>query len=306
MKVLVFGASGYLGSHLVDHFVAAGYDTSGFCRSDVAPARKNLQCHYVHGNLLDAGSFLPLLEHYDVIIQAAQLDLDEELQAISAMLDGINGSGKTFIMTSGTGVLSQRTDGDWSEDTFAESDNFVPSKYIGARLDTENLVRAATSNGIRAMVVRPPLIWGNGGCPVIAQLYQSAATSGAVCYIGRGLNLYSNVHVQDLTRVYQLAVEKGQPGALYHAVSGEINYRSLAEAIAARLDLPTRSISLSEGIELWGKFSALVAFSSCSRSRCPRTRQELGWQPATDRLDIRDDISHASYSHQSHMAQVQE
>jgi len=206
----------------------------------VAPARNNPQCHYVYGDLLDVDSFVPLLERYDVIIQAAQLNLDEELQAVSAMLAAIKGSGKTFIMTSGTGVLSQRTDGDWSEDTFAEGDDFVPSKYIGARLDTENLVRAATSKGIRAMVVRPPLIWGNGGCPVIAQLYQSAATSGAVCYIGRGLNLYSNVHVQDLAGVYQLAVEKGQPGALYHAVSGELNYRSLAEAIAARLDLPTR------------------------------------------------------------------
>lgn len=295
MNVLVFGASGYLGSHLVDHFIAAGYDTSGFCRTPVAPARNNPQCHYVYGDLLDVDSFVPLLERYDVIIQAAQLNLDEELQAVSAMLAAIKGSGKTFIMTSGTGVLSQRTDGDWSEDTFAEGDDFVPSKYIGARLDTENLVRAATSKGIRAMVVRPPLIWGNGGCPVIAQLYQSAATSGAVCYIGRGLNLYSNVHVQDLAGVYQLAVEKGQPGALYHAVSGELNYRSLAEAIAARLDLPTRSVDLGEGIELWGKFSALVAFSSCSRSRCPRTRQELGWQPATDRLDIRDDLAHSNY-----------
>src|SRR5690606_38964336 len=113
-------------SHLVDHFIDAGYDTSGFCRGEVAPGRKNPQCHYVHGNLLDTASFLPLLDRYDVIIQAAQLDLAEEYQAISAMLDGIRGSGKTFIMTSGTGVLSQRTDGDWSEDTFAEDDAFVP------------------------------------------------------------------------------------------------------------------------------------------------------------------------------------
>src|SRR3546814_11421310 len=115
------------------------------------------------------------------------------------MMDRIEGTGKNFIFTSGTGVLSQRTDGDWSEDSFAEEDEFVPSKYIGARKQTEDLVRAAAERGIRAFVVRPPLIWGNGGCPAITNFYKSATKTGAVCYLGRGLHLYSNVHVADLT-----------------------------------------------------------------------------------------------------------
>ena len=291
----MFGAAGYLGSHLVDHFVARGDDVTGFSRNPVAPPRHNPNCHYVHGDLLEPTSFTALLDGADVVIQAAQLNLDQERDAIVTMLDGLGGSGKTFIMTSGTGVLSQRTDGDWSEDSFAEDDPFVPSKYIGARLDTENVVRAAPAHGVRAMVVRPPLIWGNGGCPVIGQLYQSAAATGAVCYLGRGLNLYSNVHVEDLVRVYSLAVEKGAPGALYHAVSGELNYRCMAEVVAAHLGVPTRAISLGEAIALWGKFAALVAFASCSRSRSPRARGELGWQPDHARLDIRDDIDHPHY-----------
>jgi nucleoside-diphosphate-sugar epimerase len=113
------------------------------------------------------------------------------------------------------------TDGDWSEGTFAEEDEFIPSKYIGARKDTEELVCAAACHGIRAFVVRPSLIWGNGGCSAIANFYKSAAKTGAVCYLGRGLNLYSNVHVDDLTELYSLAIEEGTPGHLYHAVSGE-------------------------------------------------------------------------------------
>ncbi|HLS98335.1 MAG: NAD-dependent epimerase/dehydratase family protein [Porticoccaceae bacterium] len=295
MRVLVFGASGYLGSHLVDHFVARGDEVTGFSRNPGAPPRHNPNCRYVHGDLLEGSSFAALLNGADVVIQAAQLNLDPEREAIAAMVESLRGSGKTFIMTSGTGVLSQRTDGDWSEDSFAEDDPFVPSKYIGARLDTENLVRAAAGDGIRAMVVRPPLIWGNGGCPVIGQLHQSATATGAVCYVGRGLNLYSNVHVEDLARVYALAVDRGQPGALYHAVSGELNYRCLAEAVADCQGVPTRAISLGEAIELWGKFAALVAFASCSRSRSPRTRRELGWRPDPSRLDIRDDIDHPNY-----------
>lgn len=296
MKVLVCGATGYLGKHIAREVQACGHEVHGLARNEASAQKvRDRGWRAVRGDLLEPASVLPLLDDVDAVISIAQVMLDEELAAAKAMLAHLEGSGKTFIFTSGTGLVSQRTDGYWSEDTFAEDDPFVPSKYIGARLETETLVRSYAGRGVRAMVVRPPMMWGHGECKMIQDFYTSAAKTGAVCYLGPGLNLYSNVHVDDLARVFALALEKGVAGALYHAVSGELNYRTLAETIARHLGVPARSVTLAEAIEIWDKFAAIVTFGVCSRTRSPRTRRELGWAPSPDRLDMLAEVVHPNY-----------
>jgi nucleoside-diphosphate-sugar epimerase len=296
MKVLVCGATGYLGSHIADAAKAQGHHVLGLARSDASAQRlRQAGVEPVSGDLTDPASVLPLVDDVDAVISIAQVMLEQEYAAAKAMLERMEGTGKTFVFTSGTGLISQKTDGNWSEDTFAEDDPFVPSKYIGARLETETLVRSFADRGMRAMVVRPPLMWGNGGCRTIENFYVSAAKTGAVCYLGAGLNLYSNVHVEDLAQMFMLALEKGVSGALYHCVSGEENYRSMAEAIGRHLGLPTRSITFAEAAEIWDKFTALIAFSVCSRSRSPRARRELGWAPSPDKLDILQEVINPLY-----------
>jgi nucleoside-diphosphate-sugar epimerase len=296
MLTLIFGAGGYLGSHLAKHFAAKGDATKGLVRNEASAVKlRGFGAEPIFGDLEKLDLVLPLLDEADTIIYAAQLDLQPEYDTVKAMLAQIEGTGKSFLFTSGTGVLSQRTDGEWSEDTFTEEDEFVPSKYIGARKDTEDFVRAAANRGIRAFVIRPSLIWGNGGCLAIANFYKSAAKTGAVCYLGRGLNLYSNVHVDDLAELYRLAVDKGVPGHLYHAVSGETNFRTLAEGVARALNVPTRSVDFAEGCEIWDKFTTLIGFGICSRSRAPLSRRELGWRPSPDRLDIMEETSDPAF-----------
>jgi nucleoside-diphosphate-sugar epimerase len=89
-------------------------------------------------------------------------------------------------------------------------------------------------------------------------------------------------------------VQKGASGALYHAVSGELNYRSIAEAIARKLKVSTRSVTVEEAIQVWDRFTGPIVFSSCSRTVSPRAR-ELGWTPQPERLDIFADCAHPAY-----------
>jgi len=292
MKVLVYGAGGFLGSALVRRFVAGGHTVRGLVRNDAAAdALRAAGAEPVRGDLLaDPTATVAYAAAADIVVYAAQLLLEPERRTVEALIDTLAEAGKTLLFTSGTGVLSQRTDGEWSEDTFTEDDEFTPSKYIGGRLDTENLVRAADSRGVRGIVVRPAMIWGHGRSPMLDGFRTSIEKTGAVCYIGRGLNLYSNVHVDDVAEIFYLAAEKAPAGALYHAVSGETNFRTIAEALARRHGVPARRIDLSEGVEIWGTFAALIVFSTCSRTRAPRTRRELGWQPHPDRLDVLADL----------------
>jgi len=297
MKVLVCGATGYLGKHIARELVACGHQVSATARSDAAADKiRAMGLTALPGDLTDIPSVLPHLAGVDAVVSIAQVMLEEEYAAAKAMLEQLEGSGKTFVFTSGTGLISERTDGNWSENTFAEDDPFVPSKYIGKRFETENMVRDFANRGLRAMVIRPPLMWGNGECGPIQHFYISAAKTGSVCYLGAGLNMYSQVHVEDLARVYALALEKGVGGALYHAVSGEQNWRTLAEAIARHLGVPARSVSFEEASEIWDKFTALIGFSTSSRSRSPRTRRELGWVPHPDKLDIMTDILNPAFA----------
>lgn len=295
MRIFILGAAGYLGSHIASHCVRAGHQVSGLSRSDIGDAVISASgATPLRGDLMDHQAVIAMMRAHDATIYAAQLLLQQEFDTVSALLQALEGRQHSFLFTSGTGLLSQRTDGAWSEDSFAEDDPFTPSRYIGFRLVTETLVRqAGTSGAIRAMVIRPSMIWGNGGCGHLRLFYTDGGRRGNVGYLGAGLNLYSNVHVEDLAGIYGLALEKGTSGALYHAVSGERDNRALATAVAADLGIPACSIDFAEGVDRWGKFETLIGMATSSRSRCPRTRRELGWAPR--HLDILNDIGHPAY-----------
>lgn len=296
VRILVFGASGYIGRHVAARFVADGHAVTALVRSAAGAAtviRSGAKA--VPGDLSSAGDMVRLVQDHDAVVWIAQLMLEEEHRVVHSLLDAIYGTGKTFIFTSGSGLLSERTDGEWSENSYSEDESFIPRRQIAPRLAIENMVRSAAANGERAMCVRPPLVWGNGGSKVIADLYYSAAATGAVCYVGRGLNVYSNVHVEDLADLYSRTVMRGVPGALYHCVSGETNFRTMAEAIAGGLGVPTRSIDVSESVTVWDKFTGPIVFSSCSRTRSKRARLELGWKPTPARSDILEECLDPGY-----------
>lgn len=281
MKIFVIGATGYIGSHAAQHLAAQGHDVTGFARHERGAAKlRELGITPAIGDVARLPELCAQALRADLTLFAPQLMADEEHSTVAALLDAYRDTGKALVFTSGTGVLGQRTAGAWSEDSFAEDDTFTPPKAIARRVETEQRVRASATQGLRGIVVRPPMIWGHGVMVAVDLIAESVRQTGAACYVGDGLNLYSNVHVDDLSALFHAVAVHGRAGALYHCVSGELSFRCMAEFIAQRLGCPTRSVTMDEAIALWGKFPALFVLGASSRSRCPRARQELGWQPA--------------------------
>lgn len=294
---MVFGATGYLGSHIARHLAQSGMTVSGFVRNaDGAEKVRALGAHPVIGDLDDTDSIPAMIEGHDAVIFAAQLMLEDELRVTGKIIDTLAGSNRPLLFTSGTSVMSIPTGGLWDERSFAEDEPFTPKREIAPRLEHEKLVRDSAARGVRGIVIRPPLIWGNGGCKIISDFYHSARVTGAVCHVGQGLNVYSNVHVDDLAELYRLALEKGQAGALYFAVSGEVSYGVMARAIADQLGVPARSVTVEQAMEIWDKFMGRIVLQSCSRQRSPRAAADLGWRPREDRLDILADCRHPAYA----------
>lgn len=294
-RVFIIGAGGYVGTAVSGLLSARGCRVAGLARSKEAAERLESAGYGAeHGDLQDLEKLTEIADRYDVTIFTPTIQFNEEAAILTPLLNCYAGSDRVFIFTSGTGVLSiPAHEGEWREETFAEADPFTPVDWMAIRVETENLVLRYADRGVRAMVIRPPLIWGHGGSYQIPGIFESAEKTGSACYVGLGLHLYSNVHVDDLADVYLRAIEKGVPGALYHAVAGEANFRQVAEAVAEVLGCEARSIDMEEAAEIWGPVIARLLFSVSSRSKAVRSRSELGWSPR--HLDMIDDIRNGSY-----------
>ena len=97
-------------------------------------------------------------------------------------------------------------------------------------------------------------------------------------YVGDGRNRWPAAHVTDVARLYRLAVEKAESGAVYNAVAEEgVAAREIAEAIGRRLKLPVKSIGPDEAPAYFGWLAHLAARDMPASSA--QTRKKLGWEP---------------------------
>jgi nucleoside-diphosphate-sugar epimerase len=130
------------------------------------------------------------------------------------------------------------------------------------------------------------LIYGHGAVRDTAsvqlpRLERQARKSGIVRHVGRGLNIWSNVHIDDVVTIYRLALEKSPAGTFYFVESGEAQFRDMTVAMAKALDLRgPEDWPLEEAIKEWGYEMASYGLGSNSRVRSKRTREILGWQPS--------------------------
>lgn len=297
MKTLIIGATGYVGSAIAKDIRARGHEPWGLSRSDAN--RQKLEAtgvSSIDGTLDNMPRLQEQVRDFETIIFVPMIPFEDEAKILSGLIDACRGSDRHLITASGTSVLATAApNGIWDENSFAEDDPF-PYPPLGSRamrIKTEELVRNAAKEGVRTTVIRPPWIWGNGGGIFVWQLVEGFRRTGAVCYMGHGLNIYSNCHVEDVAQAFGLAMERAKPGALYHAVAGEANHRTVAEAVAEMIGAKTRSIDYDEACNVWTKeWVDLILAINC-RTRAPRARSELGWSPR--HLDVIEDIRSGSY-----------
>ncbi|KAJ9637540.1 hypothetical protein H2204_004689 [Knufia peltigerae] len=298
MKTLVIGATGYIGSRIAHKFRSQGDDVYGLARTQ--RGQSELLSAGITPLLGDLTAIEQLTEHLDdfeTIVFAATVSFEDEQQIIGSLLSRFAQAGKTLIFISGSGVVSTpAVNGEWNDFTAAEDDPFPFSTKLRnreVRLATEQLVLNAARDGFRGLIIRPPLVWGHGGSIQIPQFFESARKTGNVCYLGLGLNLYSHVHVDDVATAAYLASEKAVAGGVYHLVAGEVNFRTIAEAVGEVTECPTRSVTLAEAVELWGSTWVEIGLAVNSRLRAPKARSELGWSP--EHVDLVADIRQGSY-----------
>jgi nucleoside-diphosphate-sugar epimerase len=173
---------------------------------------------------------------------------------------------------------------------FTEDSYFEPVPFRRPRVAMNRFVReAAIDKGIRSVVICPSMIYGKGRGlqPDSDQLPKLIALSrqlGAGVYFGKGLNRYSNVHIDDLVDLYLLALEKAPGGSFFFAENGDASFKEIAEMISRSYGLGGKTVSLSvEDLVRQHGDAARYGVTSNSRVNAVNTRR-LGWSPKAPSL----------------------
>jgi nucleoside-diphosphate-sugar epimerase len=309
MKVFVTGAAGFIGGSIAAGLVKAGHEVVGLVRKpEQLEQLAGIGVAGVVGALDDRDLLIAQAQVSDAVINAASSD---NRAAVEAFIDALSGSGKAFLHTSGSSIVGDASGGEGTERIYDEDRLPEPTADKAARVAIDNLVLAAAAKNVRSAVLCNTLIYGHGALPrdsvQLPRLLKQARKSGIVRHVGRGLNIWSNVHIDDVVDLYLLALEKTEAGAFYFVESGEASFRDMTTAIARALNLgEPQDWPLGEAKEEWGYEMASYGLGSNSRVRGQRARTQLGWKPhrppvldwiANDMLQPNNSGSALSFGH---------
>ena len=289
MHVFVTGATGWVGSALVEDLRGAGHEVSGLARSDdKAAALAATGAKAVRGTLDDLETLRGAAAAADAVVHLAfnhdfsrfAENCEQDRRAIETLGGALEGTDKPLLVTGGVALLAPGRVA--TEADVAPSDPSYPRK-------SEAAARALAERGVRAATVRlAPSVHGLGDHGFIPILVGLARETGVSAYLGEGLNRWPGVHRLDAARLYRLALEQGASEPAYHGVADEgVPFQAIAEVIGRRLGLPVES----RGRDHFGWFADFAGADMPASSE--RTRSLLGWEPTGP--DLLTDLDQPGY-----------
>ncbi len=280
MRIFLTGASGYIGSAVLDAFVRAGHEVTGLVRHSENAAKVAARGGApVCGDLLDPASYRAEADGHDVFIHAGfdgTRGAEADRVAIDTLVDaaraGEAGRARLLIYTSGIWVLGA------TAAPAAEDAAVNPASIVTFRPAHEQAVLSAAGGGLRTAVVRPGIVFG-GSRGIVGDIFRDAA-NGLIRIVGTGENRWPAVYDRDLADLYLRLALRSEASGIFHATDEtDERVNDIVEAIAAHAPTPpdVRRMPLNEAQKKMGPYALALALDQVVRS--PHARA-IGWAPA--------------------------
>ena len=282
MRILVTGASGFIGGPTCAALAARGHEVLALVRR---PGSEPPGTRAVRGDLTDAATLERALQEAapEVVIHLAAENgaqrSEAKLRAANvAGIEHLVGACRACAAPPRVVFVSTVVTGD-AHGALLTEDTPLPVQTAYGRSKQEGEALLAAS-GLDVTVVRPCHVYGAGGWfaeEVVARLRQP----GRFAVVGRGDNQWDMVHVEDLALALALVAESGRPGETYHCADDvpttyaqAVGRAAAALGVGAPRRIPVALATLAAGS------GPIITVTRSARTSNAKLRSELGWEPA--------------------------
>ncbi|WP_067562453.1 NAD-dependent epimerase/dehydratase family protein [Nocardia acidivorans] len=274
MRVLLIGASGYVGSAVAEHLSSLGHTIVALERPGTDDGASAYETRT--GDLADPASLTAAVgPDIDAVINLATPSGDAAVDAaaVAAVTDPLRGTGKSFVYTSGVWVLGATGGADETTPT-----NPIP--IVGYRPHIERQVLALADAGVRAAVIRPGIVYGRGG-GIPALLVDLARKHEAPVIVADSSAVWPMVHIDDLADLFAKVVDAAPAGSVWHGITQPavpVADLAMAAGRAAGVSGDTKVWPLDQArAELGASFADALALSQTVTGHAGI--DQLNWEP---------------------------
>ncbi|WP_420631962.1 NAD-dependent epimerase/dehydratase family protein [Candidatus Leptofilum sp.] len=298
MKVVVTGATGFVGGALVRALLADGHEVVGVKRPSATTTLQHPNLTWRSGDVTDPASLRSLFDEADSLIHAAgmlgQAGVPEsdylklhEQGTYNILAEAEKAGVGRVLYVSSPGVL-----GPISSSPADETTPLAPSNpYERSKAAAEQVAQVYASAGLPVIIARPEFIYGPTDLHVLGLF--KAVRDGRFFTINGGHNTCHPTYIDDAVLGMLLALRNGRSGEIYHITGPKpVTFRELGQRIAAALDVPSPKLNLPHWLAWLGAAGLEIGMGLINK-RPPLSRtgvaffsedRRFSWQKAHDEL----------------------